>query len=201
MILLPLVSLIILPFLARAQVGPVPTGIPVNILDFQRNVFDLVNGQPNGPVQGLDHRVNDTAQRVRMSQLIVLKLLTKIIMQWVIQLVQVLPSGNQVFTIMNPTAKTFLTYSTAGIIGNPLCSQLFGESNQPTGWIISPGNFGYGSVPVQTFLQLDADYSPLIQDNRAFLFSHCDQLASYIDQSKQSRLLYASASFFRDPLS
>ncbi|KAJ7035400.1 hypothetical protein C8F04DRAFT_1182308 [Mycena alexandri] len=64
MILLPLVSLIILPILARAQVGPVPTNVPLNIVDFQKNVFDLTNGKPNAPVQGLDHRVGDPAQQV-----------------------------------------------------------------------------------------------------------------------------------------
>ncbi|KAJ7291714.1 hypothetical protein C8J57DRAFT_1492174 [Mycena rebaudengoi] len=120
MILLPLVSLIILPILARAQVGPVPTNTPINIVDFQKNVFDLASAKPNAPVQGLNHRVGDPAQ------------------QWVIHAV-----GGQVFQIVNPTAGTFFSYSTAAIGGDPVCSQLFGESDIPTQWIISPGNTGF----------------------------------------------------------
>jgi len=128
MILLPLVSLIILPILSRAQSGPgpVPTNVPVNILDFQGNVFDLVNGEPNSPIQSLDHRVNDTAQ------------------QWVILRVGTDPVGNQLFNVLNPTSKAFLSYATAASGGNPLCNQLFGESNVPTVWIISPGNTAWG---------------------------------------------------------
>ncbi|KAJ7706598.1 hypothetical protein B0H16DRAFT_1634882 [Mycena metata] len=128
MILLVLASWIILPFLTRAQVGPVPTNVPVNIVDFQRNVFDLVNGQPNSPVQGLDHRVNATAQ------------------QWVIVRVGTDPVGNQLFNVFNPTSKAFLSYATAASGGNPLCNQLFGYSNEPTVWIISPGNTGWGII-------------------------------------------------------
>ncbi|KAJ7205532.1 hypothetical protein GGX14DRAFT_397676 [Mycena pura] len=130
MILLPLVSLIILPILSRAQSGsgPVPTNVPVNIRDFQGNVFDLVNGQPNSPIQSLDHRVNDTAQ------------------QWVILRVGTDPVGNQLFNILNPTSKAFLSYATAASGGNPLSTQLFGESNVATVWIISPGNTAWGII-------------------------------------------------------
>lgn len=160
MILLPLVSLIILPILARAQVGPVPTNTPINIVDFQKNVFDLASAKPNAPVQGLNHRVGDPAQQVRTSQLTVLPSLTMITLQWVIHAV-----GGQVFQIVNPTAGTFLSYSTAAIGGDPVCSQLFGESDIPTQWIISPGNTGFQSVPAETFLRLPTDESLLVQDN------------------------------------
>ncbi|KAJ6588001.1 hypothetical protein B0H19DRAFT_1247723 [Mycena capillaripes] len=130
MFLLPLVSLIFIPVLARALPGPIPIGVPVNIVDFQGNVFDLANLNsnalnPNAPVQGLNHVVGDIAQ------------------QWVINEVNV---ESQLFTIANPKVGTFLSYSTAAIGGNPISSQLFGSSKNATQWIISAGNFGYGII-------------------------------------------------------
>ncbi|KAJ6461162.1 hypothetical protein C8R47DRAFT_1080744 [Mycena vitilis] len=128
MVWLPLLCSFSLPLLARALPGPVPTGIPVNIVDFQGNVFDLANLEPNAPVQSLTHSPNDFAQR------------------WQIEAVQ-----NQVFIIASPSEGpflgTFLSYSTAATGGDPICSQLFGhEDTSTTEWIISPGNFGFGII-------------------------------------------------------
>ncbi|KAJ7158002.1 hypothetical protein C8R43DRAFT_1234431 [Mycena crocata] len=102
---------------------PLPVGVPVMIIDFAGNALDLAYGSARAltPVQCLVKKPGEIAQTWNLTF-----------------------SGGQTYTVQNPAAKTFLSFSTAGTPVSPTCSQLCGNPTTAVKWKIIPSTNGTG---------------------------------------------------------
>ncbi|KAJ6539759.1 hypothetical protein B0H19DRAFT_1180419 [Mycena capillaripes] len=115
-------STVLVMFVAAVLGAPPPTGIVVNIRDFQSNTFDLAFTSPAdlAPVQSLNLKPGGTSQG------------------WIIS-----PSGT-LFTVANPFVGTSLSFTMAGNGLNPTSAQLCGHPTVKTTWNITANANGLG---------------------------------------------------------
>ncbi|KAJ7079972.1 hypothetical protein B0H15DRAFT_490864 [Mycena belliarum] len=110
--------LFIAPAIVHAQAPP--TGTTVNIKDYKGNVLDLAfaSAADLAPVQTLNHKSLEVAQA------------------WVIE-----PAGTQ-FTVLNPFASTFLSFTTVANGVKPTSAQVCGHPTVNTAWTIAASKLG-----------------------------------------------------------
>ncbi|KAJ7511616.1 hypothetical protein B0H11DRAFT_1952265 [Mycena galericulata] len=113
---------------------PLPTNTVVNIQDYKSNVFDLAFGSSAdlAPVQTLNLKPFEGSQ------------------EWVVK-----PSGT-LFSVTNPVAATFLSFTLSATTLNPDCAQACGRPSVQTFWNITlnANKLGYNIIEPKSGLAL-----------------------------------------------